>query len=293
MDDNKIVKQKDRVQKEKWTKFCPQCGKQTDELFDSVCKECFKQGIRLIDVEKVEVSVCPHCGCYFKGKDKTSIDAVVEDAVRNAIRKRYGCDSGVVIHEVVMGAKIVGVVVDAHAAIKGVEIAERGDVTVILKRATCERCSKIAGGYYAGIVQIRAEDRIPTDDELVLAEEIAYASLGEVNFISKEVVLKEGLDLYVSSMECGRRISNEIVRRLGGSYSESQKLYGRKDGKNIYRVSFSVRLPGFKAGDMVQIDDRRISVEEVIEGRGVEGVDIDTGEKVFVSKRETTKARRI
>jgi nonsense-mediated mRNA decay protein 3 len=136
----------------------------------------------------------------------------------------------------------------AKAEIKGVEIEERGEVEVILKQETCERCSRIAGGYYEGIVQIRAENRIPTEEELVMAEKIAYSSVGEADFVSKERKLKEGVDVYVSSMECGRRISRQIVKKLGGVFSESRKLYGRKDGRNIYRVSFSVRLPELEEG---------------------------------------------
>jgi len=47
-------------------------------------------------------------------------------------------------------------------------------------------------------------------------------------------------------MECGRRISRAIVKRLGGNFTESRRLYGRKDGRNIYRASFAVRLPGLR-----------------------------------------------
>ena len=142
-------------------------------------------------------------------------------------------------------------------------------------------------------MQIRADDRIPTDDELAISEKVAHSSLIETDFISKEVLLKEGLDIYVSSMDCGRRISNGIVRRFGGSYSKSQKLYGRKDARNVYMVSFSVRMPGFRVGDVLEIGDKRISVEKMLEGRGLEGVDIDTDERVFLSKRETMKAKRV
>jgi nonsense-mediated mRNA decay protein 3 len=280
-------------EKRKWTKFCPKCGKPTDELFDSLCEDCFKRGIVLIAPAEISISVCRTCGCYFKGKERTSIEAVVADTVRKEIRKKYGCSSEVEIKEIKTGDKSANVVVIVKAALKGMQLTESGEVAVTLKRGSCERCSRIAGGYYAGIVQIRAVDRIPTDEELAIASEIAYSSLSEPDFISKEILLKEGLDIYVSSMECGRRVSNEIMRRLGGSFSESQKLYGRKDGRNVYRVSFSVRIPGFKAGEVVAIGDKRISVEKVIVGRGVEGVDIETGERVLLSKRETMKAKRV
>ena len=55
--------------------------------------------------------------------------------------------------------------------------------------------------------------------------------------------LKKGLNLYVSSIESARKISKEIIKRLGGVLKESKKLVGKKEGRNVYRVSFSVRLP--------------------------------------------------
>jgi len=279
--------------RDKWTKFCPKCGTQTDELFDSLCEDCFKRDIKLIEPTGISVSICRTCGCYFKGDERTSIEAVVENTIRKEIGKKYGCDSEVEIKDIKTGDKRVHVVLIAKAALRGVQLTENGEVEVVLKRESCERCNRIAGGYYAGIVQIRADDRIPTDEELAIAEKIAHSSLIEPDFISKEMLLKEGLDIYVSSMECGRRISNAIVRRFGGSYSKSQKLYGRKDGRNVYRISFSVRMPGFRVGDVLEIGDKRISIEKMVEGRGIEGVDIDTDERVFLSKRETMKAKRI
>ncbi len=241
--------------KEKWSKFCPKCGKKTDELFDSLCKDCFIKQISLIEPDlKVNVSVCVNCGGYFKGrgKERTSIEEAVTDSVSKELRKRYGYECGVEIEELRVEQKEnesrAIAFLNVKAELKGIEIEEKGEVEVILKKETCERCSRIAGGYYEGIVQIRAKNRIPTEEELAVAEEIAYSSVGEADFISKEMKLKEGLDVYVSSMECGRRISRQIVKKLGGSFSESRKLYGRKDGRNIYRVSFSVRLPRLEEG---------------------------------------------
>ncbi len=294
-----------RGDKERWSKFCPKCGKKTDELFDSLCRACFTKGIKLIDAEKlaipIRVNVCEICGGYFKGKgagkERTSIGEVVTDAIRKEIRERYGHECKVSVEGLVRnglkGAENrVIVPLRVKAEIKGVEIEERGEIEVSLKRETCERCSRITGGYYAGIVQIRADDRIPADEELTMAEEIAYSGLGDADFISKETKLKEGLDIYVSSMECGRRVSRQIVKKLGGGFSESRKLYGRKDGRNIYRVSFSVRLPAFTEGDKVEIGDKVFSVEKVLKEKGIECVDVATGERTFLKKKETNKVRR-
>ena len=240
------------VKKERWSKFCSKCGKKTDELFDSLCKECFIEGVRLIEAENLEISVCKSCGGYFKGHDRTSIEDAVDGFIRRRIRRKFGSDVEVEgVEEEIKeekGKKRAEVFLAVKAVVRGVEIEERGELEVILKTETCERCSKIAGGYHEAIVQIRAKDRVPTEEELAIATKIAYSCLRESDFISKEEALKKGLDIFVSSIKSGRKISKEIVKKLGGSVSESRKLYGRRDGRDVYRVSFSVRLPGFKEG---------------------------------------------
>ena len=291
------VKRVDRKEQGKWTKFCPRCGKTTDELFDSVCKECFTAGIKLIGSERLNLtlSVCKNCGGYFKGKERTSIKDAVVDSVSKEIRRRYGYGCTVeekeLEEEITAKENKASAVLCVRTEIKGVDIEETGKIEVNFKSGICERCNRIASGYYAGIVQIRADDRLPTDDEIAMAEKIVYSALGESDFITKEIAMKEGLDLYVSSMECGRRISRGVVERLGGSFSESSKLYGRKDGRDIYRVTFSVRLPGFKVGTVLEMGDKVISVERLIKGKGVECVDVNTHERVFLRKKETKKVK--
>jgi nonsense-mediated mRNA decay protein 3 len=284
---------------EKWRKFCPQCGKETEEFFDSVCEECFRRGITLLGPETrtVSLSVCAHCGEYFKGPEPTSIEEVALDTVRRAIRKKYGHRSTIsiagVTTELSADERSAQVHLVVRARVQGVVSEEEGVVLVHLNRMTCDRCSRIAGGYYAGIVQVRAAGRLPTNEELEDARAIAYSALVEGDFITKEVPLKEGLDLFVSSIEFGRRIAQRIVKQLGGHFTESWKLFGRKDGRNVYRVAFAVRLPGFKEGEVVTLGEREILLQEEIEGKGMEGVDRTTGERVFVRKRKLKKARRI
>ncbi len=239
--------------KEKWEKFCPQCGKITDDLIDSLCRECFMGTIQLIepDAMKVRVSMCRKCGAYFRGGERTSIEDAVVHIVSREIRRRYrdrleSCR--VEVNQIVRdsGRTREIVTVTVRAEIRGVTVEQTGEIEVDIKTGTCNRCSRIAGGYYAAIVQIRAQDRYPADEELATAVEIAQASLSGEEFVTRQQLLKEGLDIYVSSMECGRRISRAIVKRLGGNFTESRRLYGRKDGRNIYRVSFAVRLPGLR-----------------------------------------------
>ncbi len=283
-----------RIDKEsgKWKKFCPQCGRQTEEFIGSICPECFLRTIVLIDPKAIRVNLklCKSCGTYFWGGEKTSIEDAVINTVKRELRRRYGdirCDVEVIAIEEKRAR------VRIKAELKGVIAEQTGEIRLDIKTGSCDRCSRIAGGYYVAIVQVRAQNRLPTDNELKSASEIAQSVLEEPEFIAKQRILKQGLDIYVSSMKYGRKLSWAIVKQLGGSFTESRKLYGRKDGRNIYRFSFSVRLPGFQEGAKARIDGREISVVRVAKGRGIEYVDLNTGEHEFLKMQDTKKLQAI
>ena len=52
------------------------------------------------------------------------------------------------------------------------------DINVRVDRASCDRCSRISGGYYESKVQIRAEPRTPDEAELLRALEIGTRTIG-------------------------------------------------------------------------------------------------------------------
>ncbi|HDS44947.1 MAG TPA: hypothetical protein ENN68_02425 [Methanomicrobia archaeon] len=286
----------------RWRSFCPKCGIETDTFFENLCEACFRAGLTLLAPDRIaeevraSVIVCPHCGGFFKGNERTDLEAVVEDAVRRAISKTHGPECPVEFREAEIAydeaARSAHVCLRVQARIKDLDVVERAEFTVPVRRAICAQCSRIAGGYYAAIVQIRADWRTPTEEELEAAVELAYAVLSTEEFVTKQQLLKEGLDLYVSSAECGRRMAKAIVKHRGGNYFESRKLYGRRGGREVYRVTFLVRLPGYTVGDVIELAGKRIAVDKIVPGEGLEGVELQTGERYFVPLRDQKRAKR-
>lgn len=248
-----------------------------------------------IKLPDLEVRVCKHCGEFFKESGELAdLKSIVRDAVSRRLKaaakgmhaefrgvdveieefKRWGADA----------------VIKLNVRFRGMELQERRPLRIKFVRRTCKRCSRISGGYYESIVQVRADGRTPSDDELISVETIAYSALGNGprDFISKVEQKKEGIDLYVGSIEGGRKISKSIVKTLGGKISESKKLYGRKDGREVYRVTFLVRLPKFLRGDVIELDGKVVLVERV--ERGVTGLDLDTGSRVFLNEEDVRRA---
>jgi nonsense-mediated mRNA decay protein 3 len=132
-------------------------------------------------------------------------------------------------------------------------------VKIVWVREQCNRCCRISGGYYEGVIQVRATGRKPTSFELNRAAEIAYQvenrlqTAGDrLSFVSDIDEQKDGIDIIFSSHTIGSVISHDICGALGGSFTTHPKLVGEKAGIKLYRVTYSIRLPRFSCGDIIK-----------------------------------------
>ncbi|MDI6640113.1 MAG: NMD3-related protein, partial [Methanocellales archaeon] len=175
--------------------------------------------------------------------------------------------------------EIMRVHVHVDAVVKGMAASKDVDVDVRIERESCDRCRRITGGYYEGIVQVRAENRFPTSEERSRCKEIAAAIIDQKSdrmaFILDIRELKEGIDIYVAPIHVGKQISKAITEEFGGKLSEAAKLAGRRDGREFYRVSFAVRLPQFLVGDIIFLGDHVIDIARM--GKRVVGRNLKTG----------------
>jgi nonsense-mediated mRNA decay protein 3 len=261
--------------------FCPRCGDAVDasperpsrelpDPDDPLCLSCYLEEFDLVEApERLQVDVCGTCGAAKKGNRWVDVDAedysdVAIDAVREALGVHV--DAAEVGWEVATEqpdpttirakARFVGTV-------RGVDVTEEVTVPVDVARGTCDRCGKIAGGSYASIVQLRATDRRPSDAEIQRAREIAESVVEEMvatgdraAFVTDHTETEDGLDLKVSTNKIGQKIARRVVDELGGSYSDSPRLVTEDaDGNELYRVTYAVHLPPYRAGAIIDPDD--------------------------------------
>ncbi|PKL59971.1 MAG: NMD protein affecting ribosome stability and mRNA decay, partial [Methanomicrobiales archaeon HGW-Methanomicrobiales-4] len=131
--------------------------------------------------------------------------------------------------------------------------------------------------------QIRANGRKATIEEQEESQRIAVSvettmlNEGErLSFICRFDEGREGLDIVVGSQAIGEQISREITRRLGGRVSLHPTLIGEKNGQKLYRITYAVRLPRLRGGDVVAV---RNTYGEILhtEGKTITYLDLRTG----------------
>jgi nonsense-mediated mRNA decay protein 3 len=112
-------------------------------------------------------------------------------------------------------------------------------------------------------VQVRASERDPVDEELERAEAIAHELVADLEaegdreaFVSEVGEVDAGLNVKLSTTKLGQRVARQIVTELGGSFSDSETLVTEdEDGNEVYRVTYAIRLPPYRPGEVIDPGD--------------------------------------
>ena len=148
---------------------------------------------------------------------------------------------------------IIECIVHLKADVLGQTILQDYKINVKIIKTVCPQCSKFASGYYEAVIQFRADNRVPYEEEAVavdslIAENIdKYCGKNRMAYISKRAVLKEGIDYYVGSYKVAKSLVSTLKDHFGGVIKESPRLMGRdkSTGKELHRTWISIRIPYF------------------------------------------------
>lgn len=278
--------------------FCVECGKE-GPLYEGLCESCFLRKNQFTLVPKtVDLLRCNHCLEFLIG-GKWQRCAALEEAVAEAIpiQVRMGAEvTGIEIDITPQDARNYGVELEIAVRVYDLEKRERHRTLVRLKGTSCPRCSRIKGSYFESIIQVRSRNR-PLErgeiDELMGYIEMRVESAAEQSrdmFISKVEELHGGFDVYLSSNSLGRAIARELAAMHGAEFKESSSLVGKKEGKDVYRMTFLVRLPTYRLGDIVSFDQSLYRVE-AISHTATRLQELRTHERITVSNTDLEDVR--
>lgn len=283
--------------------ICPKCGNEVDKLFDGRCKACFFENFQLAEIPLVlHAKICATCGARFNKNKWTNIgnlEDIVMNTVEDALLIHNDVENIEIYHEPrQLTPHMYRVKIEVNASIMGEPLHQELKTEVRVTREACDTCSRIAGGYFEAIIQIRATNRQPSPEELQKCMQITNEVIDRMQkkgdrfaFISNSGEDKDGVDLYLGSTTTSRHICREIESYLGGSSTESPTLHTRKEGKDVYRVTFSMRLPQFSSGDIIEVKGRVVEIRKF--GKNVTGIDLNSGSRFLSSPNEVKEATLI
>lgn len=263
------------------SRFCVECGKETERLVNGMCMECFLKDRELVSLPShVNMHICTNCGRYLRHGEwvKAEMQEMAIKVARESLE---------VIREVrILGIEgssyflddyNISVTLDCKISISDFETKVSAMTVIRVKNDLCKVCSRRLGNYYASILQIRASGRARTiepslQDEVLRKVEKEVDSHGEHDansFITKMEIVPGGVDIYLSQISLGKGICKILGNDYCAETNESSKLVGQtRDGLDMYRVSYLVRLPEFHLGDIVEYQGKHWLITKVLYGGG-------------------------
>jgi len=254
--------------------FCVECGSEPDELYDGLCSECFKKRKLNIDIdERIEIEICPVCGSVKKKNnwiERPDMEAIMLKKIDDSISVPYEVEKfsfNVEFHE----EDPYNIIADISVELRSGDMVTEKDISskIVFKKTQCTICSRIHGDYYEAILQVRPTGKELTEEQKNLIVEKVKKRI-EIKkdekrsvFLTAQEEMHGGLDFYLSDSGVTKNLAYEISRAVGGSVKSSAKLAGREDGQNIYRMTYSVRIPAYELNDFIEIDDEIFRVKKL------------------------------
>ncbi len=277
--------------------FCVECGKEPEKLYDSLCEECYGKRLQADIDEHLDIDVCTSCWAVRQGhtwKERPDMNSIMLERIDRAISispevSRYSFR----VYFIEEDPRNYLARIKVELISNDIKVERDISTRIIFKKVQCKTCSRIHGNYYEAILQVRPRSREMRADQKALVKEMVKREVeerrgGERNiFITSSEEIHGGLDFYLSDNGVAKKLSKEISNVFGGKVISSSSLAGRKDGRNIYKMTYSVRLPPYERGDFLYLENELYRVIEIGTSSGhVTLTHVETGRRISMERRE-------
>lgn len=236
--------------------FCVVCGRTDRPLVDGECADCYANRVPLVRApERPVVVLCPTCGSrrvgqhWEPGESASHLTAadltpLLEPHPEAALRRvRWTETGGHALQRELEG--------QVDLRFRHTERTLPVHLIVRIEHRTCPDCSRRSGRFYTALIQLRAAEDGPPESARERRDRLDRwwaAGLAEARPTWKEALswreaLPEGWDFYLTDTVSARALARYLKGRLGADLKESATLYGRKDGRDLYRVTICLRVP--------------------------------------------------
>ncbi|MCJ7571629.1 MAG: hypothetical protein MUO82_07110 [Candidatus Thermoplasmatota archaeon] len=280
--------------------FCVECGIEGEIYKDGVCIKCYLKNKKFSKgPEILDLPVCVHCQGY-KYKNTWTND-LLDDILRRIIKNNFEIskelqkvDINIDFNETPRGLECT---VYISGLIQEKEINEEHDLLIRLRKTVCEVCSRQFGGYHEAIIQVRTEKRKFSKEELINIKATVETIIENMQrkgnrtlFIADIAEEHGGLDFYISNKNAAFTISKMLLDKYGGFIKQSSTNTGMKDSKQIYKMTYLVRIPPYKKGDYIQIDDNYYQIK-YLQANKIKLINLLTWEENSTDLKNLEKAR--
>lgn len=253
--------------------FCVDCGEEKPIFREGSCFECYVKNHQFTKGPSIfHLMQCKSCGAF---RYKTHWKAEeFETIVKQNIKNEFVISPELKNVEITLDCNKEEDAIFCKITFSGVldekTVSEDHFVEIRLKYNVCDVCSKKFGGYHEAIIQIRPGQRKLSrekrDEMQTFVEDLIRSMQEQGNrklFLTDMGVEHGGLTFFISDKQAAYSIIKKVQDLFGGDIQVSTKNVGMKDGKQLYRYTYLLRLLPFQQGDVFKLNDEYFIVVHV------------------------------
>ncbi len=136
--------------------------------------------------------------------------------------------------------------------------------------------------YFEAVLQLRdcKKEIVKFVEEEIIREKVGVAKIVEV---------KGGMDYFLADKNFAKQVGKKLQEKFGGETKTTASLWGRKDGREVFRLTVLFRSVGFKRGDAVIYGGEDYEVKSM--GKDILLQNMKTGKKAHVRYKEMEKIK--
>lgn len=275
--------------------YCVDCGKEKPIFKDGSCLECYLKNHQFSQGPEVfHILSCNYCGAYkYKNTWKNeSFDEIVKRYVKNAFSFDPELKNIAISLDCQGKDETIFCKVIITGTIENEEINEEQFVEIRVKPNVCEVCSKQFGGYHEAILQIRTSEKKMNTQQKEIIEQFLNTLISSMQekgnrglFVTDINYEKTGIDFLLSDKQAAASIIKKAQEEFSGEITVSSSNVGMKDGKQVYRMTYLLRLPSFRRHSIIVKDDNFFFIRS-LSNNMVHILDLKTWEEHSVQLKE-------
>lgn len=269
-------------------KFCPKCGKNTEELINDICYDCyFEKNDILEGFKETSIELCKECDSI---KTNRWMRKAHEESILRFLKDNVKAKKGTYIENINVeyerptfeekGRETTNAKIQLTAEVDGNELNLEYDMPIEWILNICPHCQKMNSGYFEGNLQIRPRDHPYFEDVLeYIGKEVQKVAKDGVKIADIEE-LKEGVDFFLTNKRYMKILAGKIVDKFGGHMKSTAKLFSEdhQTSKQIFRSTILVRLLEWEPGDIIIIKNKILMISRT-KKHSVFGFDLDNNKK--------------
>ncbi len=265
------------------TKFCAECGATNVPLYENFCYNCYWKfhEIGHLKKNKIHIPYCLQCGALklSSGWTDSNKNTEIGEKIAYANIRTINCSPETEIYvnnidDITWDLPNPQFEIEYKLTDSSISEFPSHDqyitLTVKLEGGICPICIKRKTGSNEVTLQLRAQDRDLTPEEIKTATKIAFEITKKLRYETPSAYISDiiesygGIDFYFGDSSVADEVINEFRHIWIGHYEKNYKLITEdKEKKRVYKATYLYRLPRVKHGDLTIYNDSLYLVDKI------------------------------